>query len=49
MEFAGNVAFRIAKFLPTTAMLPLSKYPEPTLPGITPGLLIGLSGTKLPS
>ena len=24
-------------------------HPEPTLPGITPGLLIGLSGTKLPS
>jgi hypothetical protein len=24
-------------------------HPEPTLPGITPGLLIGLSSTKLPS
>jgi hypothetical protein len=24
-------------------------HPGPTLPGITPGLLIGLSGTKLPS
>jgi hypothetical protein len=24
-------------------------HPEPTLPGITTGLLIGLSGTKLPS